>query len=308
MCGIAGYWANSLAAKAMQARDVANRLEHRGPDSQGRWIDSDAGVVLIHRRLSILDLSEAGHQPMVSLSKRYVLTYNGEIYNHRELRHELEALQVVKRWRGSSDTETLLAGIAHWGVAETLKRLNGMFAFALWDRKTRTLTLARDRMGEKPLYYGRNGGVFLFGSELKALTACPGWRGEVNRDALALYLRHSYVPTPWSIYRGIYKLPPAHFVVIGEYGTQVGEPTCYWSLAEIAERGMATAVTEKNLESLVGELDSLLRDAVRRRMVADVPLGAFLSGGYGSTTVVALMQAQSDRPVRTFVSGLVGSS
>lgn len=167
MCGIAGYWANSLAAKAMQARDVANRLEHRGPDSQGRWIDSDAGVVLIHRRLSILDLSEAGHQPMVSLSKRYVLTYNGEIYNHRELRHELEALQVVKRWRGSSDTETLLAGIAHWGVAETLKRLNGMFAFALWDRKTRTLTLARDRMGEKPLYYGRNGGVFCSAPSLR---------------------------------------------------------------------------------------------------------------------------------------------
>lgn len=266
-------------------------------------MDERAGIALAHRRLSILDLSSAGQQPMVSPCGRYVLTYNGEIYNHKDLRADLEAEGGHFGWRGHSDTETLLAALRHWGVDGALRRVNGMFAFALWDAGERILYLARDRMGEKPLYYGRYGNTFLFGSELKALTAFPGWRGEVDRNALALYLRHNYVPTPWSIYRGIYKLPPAHFVVVRECGAQVAEPQCYWSLAEVAERGVAAAAAAGDPTALADELDTLLRDAVRRRMAADVPLGAFLSGGYDSTTVVALMQAQSDRPVKTFSIG-----
>lgn len=266
-------------------------------------MDERAGIALAHRRLSILDLSSAGQQPMVSPCGRYVLTYNGEIYNHKDLRADLEAEGGHFGWRGHSDTETLLAALRHWGVDGALRRVNGMFAFALWDAGERILYLARDRMGEKPLYYGRYGNTFLFGSELKALTAFPGWRGEVDRNALALYLRHNYVPTPWSIYRGIYKLPPAHFVVVRECGAQVAEPQCYWSLAEVAERGVAAAAAAGDPTALADELDTLLRDAVRRRMAADVPPGAFLSGGYDSTTVVALMQAQSDRPVKTFSIG-----
>lgn len=266
-------------------------------------MDERAGIALAHRRLSILDLSSAGQQPMVSPCGRYVLTYNGEIYNHKDLRTDLEAEGGHFGWRGHSDTETLLAALRHWGVDGALRRVNGMFAFALWDAGERILYLARDRMGEKPLYYGRYGNTFLFGSELKALTAFPGWRGEVDRNALALYLRHNYVPTPWSIYRGIYKLPPAHFVVVRECGAQVAEPQCYWSLAEVAERGVAAAAAAGDPTALADELDALLCDAVRRRMVADVPLGAFLSGGYDSTTIVALMQAQSDRPVKTFSIG-----
>lgn len=266
-------------------------------------MDKDAGLALAHRRLSIIDLSPAGHQPMLSPCGRYALVYNGEIYNHADLRAELEAEGGHFDWRGHSDTETLLAALRHWGVDGALRRVNGMFAFALWDAGERILYLARDRMGEKPLYYGRYGNTFLFGSELKALTAFPGWRGEVDRNALALYLRHNYVPTPWSIYRGIYKLPPAHFVVVRECGAQVAEPQCYWSLAEVAERGVAAAAAAGDPTALADELDTLLRDAVRRRMAADVPLGAFLSGGYDSTTVVALMQAQSDRPVKTFSIG-----
>ncbi|MEX2505420.1 MAG: asparagine synthase (glutamine-hydrolyzing), partial [Pseudohongiellaceae bacterium] len=264
-------------------------------------LDPQAGVALAHRRLSVLDLSPAGHQPMCSPCGRYVLVYNGEIYNHRDLRGGLEAERAAFNWRGHSDTETLLAALRYWGVPGTLARLNGMFAFALWDDADRRLYLARDRMGEKPLYYGRSGDAFLFGSELKALTAYPGWRGEVDREALALYLRYSHVPAPWSIYRGIEKLPPAHYVVISDSGRAVSEPQCYWDLASVAQCGMAEAGGEAG--DLTDALDDLLRDAIGRRMVADVPLGAFLSGGYDSSTVAALMQAQSPKPVRTFSIG-----
>lgn len=301
MCGITGYWRMANADPAL-AEHMAWRIQARGPDDAGVWADGAAGLVLAHRRLAVLDLSPAGHQPMLSPCGRYVLVYNGEIYNHEDLRVELEGEGGHFDWRGHSDTETLLAALRHWGVRRTLERVNGMFAFVLWDARERTLYLARDRMGEKPLYYGRCGDAFLFGSELKALTAFPGWRGEVDRDALALYLRHNYVPSPWSIYRGIHKLPPAHFVAVREHGARVGEPQCYWSLAEVAEQGVAAAADGDPL-ALADELDALLRDAVRRRMVADVPLGAFLSGGYDSTTVVALMQAQSDRPIKTFSIG-----
>lgn len=300
MCGIAGYWGATNPEPALAGR-MAQRISSRGPDGAGVWVDESAGIALAHRRLSILDLSPAGSQPLVSPCGRYVLAYNGEIYNHKDLRTDLEVEDGHFNWRGHSDTETLLAALRHWGVEGALRRVNGMFAFALWDAREQILYLARDRMGEKPLYYGRCGNTFLFGSELKALTVFPSWRGEVDRDVLTLYLRHNYVPTPWSIYRGIHKLPPAHFVAVHEHGARVGEPQCYWSLAEVAERGVAAAAGDAT--ALADELDALLCDAVRRRMVADVPLGAFLSGGYDSTTIVALMQAQSDRPVKTFSIG-----
>jgi asparagine synthase (glutamine-hydrolysing) len=230
-----------------------------------------------------------------------VLVYNGEIYNHNDLRQQLERERGHFNWRGHSDTETLLAALRHWGIAGALRRLNGMFAFAVWDQEERFLYLARDRMGEKPLYYGHSGTILLFGSELKALTAHPGWQADVNRNALALYLRYSYVPTPWSIYGGISKLPPAHFVVVGDGGRTVSQPIRYWDLGAIAAEGVNRPSDE--VETLTDELDVLLRDAVGRRLAADVPLGAFLSGGYDSTTVTALMQHQTNRPVKTFSIG-----
>ncbi len=241
---------------------------------------------------------------MTSSCGRYVLAYNGEIYNHDAIRRELDAANVGFVWQGHSDTEILLAALSLWGVSKTLGRVNGMFAFAFWDAVEKTLFLARDRMGEKPLYYGHSGGCFLFGSELKALAAHPQWQGEVNRDALALYLRHSCVPSPYSIYQGISKLPPAHFIAIREGGHVVDEPQCYWNLAEVAAAGAVDAARAgKTPGALTDELDALLRDAVGSRMVADVPLGSFLSGGYDSTMVAAQMQAQSDRPVKTFSIG-----
>lgn len=302
MCGFAGFFGGGQnGGGETLLRAMGHVLLHRGPDDGGVWWDAGAGIGLSHRRLSIVDLSPAGHQPMLSPCGRFVLAYNGEIYNHLDLRAELEAERGHFDWRGHSDTETLLAALRHWGVAGALPRLNGMFAFALWDATERTLFLARDRMGEKPLYYGKCGDAFLFGSELKALAAHPDWRGEVDRNALALYMRHNYVPAPWSIYRGIHKLLPAHFIAVRDGARTVGTPQCYWDLAAIAERGVAAATGTP--QELADELDALLRDAVGRRMVADVPLGAFLSGGYDSTTVAALMQAQSARPVKTFTIG-----
>ena len=300
MCGIVGYW-NKSGVDASIVERMAMRIQHRGPDDAGIWLDEGPGIALAHRRLSIIDLSSAGHQPMVSPCGRFILVYNGEIYNHQDLRADLENEGGHFDWRGHSDTESLLAGLRHWGVEETLKRLNGMFAFALWDNTERTLFLARDRMGEKPLYYGCSGESFLFGSELKSLVVHPHWKGDVNRNALTLYMRHNYVPTPWSIFQGISKLPPAHFVVVREAGQVVSEPQCYWDLGQIATEGSAN--TNEAPEELIDELNELLRDAVGRRMMADVPLGAFLSGGFDSTTVVALMQAQSTRPVKTFTIG-----
>lgn len=300
MCGIAGFW-NALGWGRDVGEQMAARIQSRGPDDIGVWQDQNAGLVLTHRRLCILDLTPAGHQPMHSPCGRYTLVYNGEIYNHQELRVDLQGEGGAFDWRGHSDTETLLAALCHWGVQSALERLNGMFAFAFWDTVDRTLFLARDRMGEKPLYYGRSGEAFLFGSELKALTVHPEWNGEVDRDALVLYMRHNYVPTPWSIYKGIAKLPPGHFVAIRQEGLGVGEPQCYWDLGLVAEQGVAKANGDP--DALTDELDALLRDAVYRRMSADVPLGAFLSGGYDSTTVVALMQAQSARPIKTFTIG-----
>ena len=232
---------------------------------------------------------------------RYVLVFNGEIYNHLDLRASLEKEGGHFNWCGHSDTETLLAALRHWGIENTLQMINGMFAFALWDGQERVLLLARDRMGEKPLYYGRTGNAFLFGSELKALTAFPEWEGHIDRDALTLFMRHNCIPAPWSIYKGIAKLPPAHFVAIGSGGTQLNEPKCYWDLADIAKRGVLTSSGEP--VALANQLETLLRDAVSQRMAADVPLGAFLSGGYDSSVIAALMQDQSDKPIKTFSIG-----
>jgi asparagine synthase (glutamine-hydrolysing) len=277
---------------------MASAIRHRGPDDAGTWFDAGAGLAFGHRRLSILDLSPEGHQPMVSHHGRWVLAFNGEIYNFAELRRSLEASGV--RFRGHSDTEVLVEGIARWGVVPTLQKCAGMFALAAWDREARTLHLARDRFGEKPLYYGRAGRTLLFGSELKALRAHPSWRGEIDRDALALYFRYNCVPAPRSIYVGVSKLLPGHVATFRGPDAETVAP--YWSLADAVEAG-ARAPLEGSDEELVDVLERQLRTTVREQMVADVPLGALLSGGIDSTAVVALMQAESTRPVNTFTIG-----
>lgn len=300
MCGIVGYWGKH-GADCTVAEKMALTIKHRGPDDAGVWINKTGDLTLAHRRLAIIELSPAGHQPMTSPCGRFTLVFNGEIYNHLVLRVELESEEGHFDWRGHSDTETLLAALRHWGLENTLKKLNGMFAFALWDEQEKTLALARDRMGEKTLYFGNNNGFFYFGSELKSFKAHPQWQGEIDRNALALYMRYNTIPAPWSIYKGIKKLLPAHFIVITEAGQKITEPQCYWNLAEISERGIAKP--EQSIEEATDKLDTLLRDAVNSRMAADVPLGAFLSGGFDSTIVAALMQAQSSQPVKTFTIG-----
>ena len=280
---------------------MADTVRHRGPDDSGVWADEGAGIALGHRRLSILDLSPAGHQPMASTGGRYVIAFNGEIYNHLELRRLLEVSSSQRHWRGHSDTETLLTAFECWGVEETLRRVAGMFAIALWDRSLRVLTLARDRMGEKPLYYGWQGDAFLFGSELKALKAHPAFRGDIDRGALALLLRHNYVPAPWSIFKDIQKLPAGTFLQVS-LERRDAHPVAYWSLAEMAERGASSPFSGSDAEAL-DALELHLGAAVRGQMVADVPLGALLSGGIDSTAIAALMQAHSAQAVRTFTVG-----
>ncbi len=305
MCGISGILLCDGDVRPEAFRALASRmtdtLVHRGPDDGQVWVDARAGVALGQRRLSIIDLSTAGRQPMASASGRYMITYNGEIYNFRELAEDLRALG--HGFRGHSDTEVLLAAISEWGVEEALRRANGMFAFALWDRETRSLTLARDRLGKKPLYFGWCGKSFLFGSELKCLRVHPDFDDEIDRDALGLLVQHQWIPAPYSIYRRIRKLPAGSLLTLRAEGAP-GYPTpeSYWSLEDAAQRGERAAFPGSE-EEAVEELDSLLRDAVKRRMIADVDLGALLSGGIDSTTVVAMMQAQSSRPIRTFAIG-----
>lgn len=308
MCGIAGYLTVPRQKSCDELRvtvlRMADTLRLRGPDDGGAWVDADAGIALGHRRLSIIDLSVEGHQPMHSSCGRYVITFNGEIYNYQDIRHELEQESQGHAipWRGHSDTEVALAAISRWGIEAAVKRFVGMFAFALWDRIERVLYLVRDRLGEKPLYYGQMGRSILFGSELKALRAHPDFKGEINRDALALYLRHNCIPAPYSIYRGIYKLPPGTMLAISGRDASLPDPVQYWSAREAAEQGVAEPFVGSAEEAAV-MLDGLLRDAVGLQMVADVPLGVFLSGGIDSSTVVALMQAQSKRRVKTFTIG-----
>src|SRR5271157_3852296 len=306
MCGLAGFLnvGCSLPGETLEiiVLRMADTLRHRGPDDRGVWSDGAAGVALGFRRLAIVDLSAEGHQPMVSASGRFVLAFNGEIYNFQELRRELEEAGPVS-FRGHSDTEVMLGAFERWGVQRAVERFAGMFAFAVWDRRMGRLHLARDRMGEKPLYYGWMGGTFLFGSELKALRAHPDFRGTIDRGALTLYLRHGYIPAPHTIYQGIRKLTPAMLLTID--GGSVGnmpEPVPFWWVRRAAEDGTATPFEGSEAE-LTDQLENLLRDVIRQEMVADVPLGAFLSGGVDSSTIVALMQSLSSRPVKTFTIG-----
>ncbi|HXG23912.1 MAG TPA: asparagine synthase (glutamine-hydrolyzing) [Chthonomonadales bacterium] len=306
MCGLTGFLNTSATANAEELNTtvarMAETLVHRGPDDAGQWADAAAGVALGFRRLAILDLSPAGHQPMLSASGRYVMAYNGEVYNYLFLRQDMEAQGKAPPFRGHSDTEVMLAAIEAWGLQEAVRRFNGMFAFALWDRQERELYLVRDRLGVKPLYYGWSGKTFLFGSELKAIRAHPAFCAEIDRNALALYMQHGYVPCPNCIYRGIQKLPPGTFLKIKAGEIALPKPVPYWSAREIAERGSADPFRGSD-EDAIEQLDAILRDAVKLRMIADVPLGVFLSGGIDSSTVTALMQSQSTKPVRTFSIG-----
>ncbi len=305
MCGIAGLLDpnNTRDEESLRvlATAMADRLRHRGPDDGGAWVDAAAGVALGHRRLAIVDLSPAGHQPMISSCGRLVLAYNGELYNFADLRAELEA--EGRQVEGGSDTRVLLEACAAWGAEATLPRLRGMFAFALWDRDARRLTLARDRIGIKPLYWGRLGQAVVFGSELKALHAHPEWRGEVDRQALAAYLRFGYVPRELCLVAGLHKLLPGHVLTVDEQGRV--EERAYWELREVVRRLRAAPPDPALADpaAATDRLEAALRDSIRRHMVSDVPLGAFLSGGYDSSVVAALMQAESSRPVRTFSIG-----
>jgi asparagine synthase (glutamine-hydrolysing) len=307
VCGIVGFLSRGpvtpetlpdLGSRACQA------LRHRGPDDSGVWSDPESGVVLGHTRLAIIDLSPQGRQPMTSACGRYVIVFNGEVYNHLDLRRELEERGDAPHFRGHSDTEVMLAAIAAWGLERALPRFMGMFAFGLWDRRDRTLHLVRDRMGIKPIYYGEVGGRFAFASELKAFRVTSDLEAEVDRNVLALYLRHNYIPDPYSIYTGIFKLQPGTILTVRRGGTTSFEQktTTYWSAREVWEAG-AREPFDGNQAEAVEALEELLKDSVRLRMIADVPLGAFLSGGIDSSLVVALMQSMSTRPVRTFTIG-----
>jgi asparagine synthase (glutamine-hydrolysing) len=301
MCGIAGFWRAGTPPDSTVLKAMTDAIVYRGPDADGYWLDADAGVALGHRRLAILDLTPAGAQPMQSACGRYVIAFNGEVYNFAALRDALERTDVALAWRGHSDTEVMLAAIAAWGLEAALKQFVGMFAFALWDRETRTLSLARDRLGEKPLYYGWQGATLLFGSELKALKAHPAFRADIDRDALTLFLRHNAIPAPYSIYQGIRKLPPGTYLQLRAGHTDV-QPLAYWSAKVVAENGQRTLFQGSDADAATA-LEHLLSHAVGGQMVADVPLGAFLSGGVDSSTIVALMQAQSSRQIKTFTIG-----
>lgn len=306
MCGLTGFFRpQGLGSGADEELSrMTLRLAHRGPDASGAWLDPGAGIALGHRRLSILELSALGSQPMISHSGRYVFITNGEIYNHVDIREELARAGDEPEWRGHSDTESLLAAFDRWGPEEALTRAVGMFAFALWDRQDRSLTLARDRMGEKPLYYGWQGDTLLFGSELKSLRAHPSFRAAVDRTQLDLFMQRGYVPAPGSIHQGIFKLPAGCLVKLDSRARagRLPDPRPYWSLDTVAARGSRQPFDGDDRAAL-DALEAVVARAVASQSVADVPLGAFLSGGIDSSAIVALMQAQSQRPVRTFSIG-----
>ncbi|MBF0561994.1 MAG: asparagine synthase (glutamine-hydrolyzing) [Alphaproteobacteria bacterium] len=307
MCGFAGFLDPYRRARSPEtiARNMAATLVHRGPDDDGCWVDETAGIALGFRRLSILDLSTEGHQPMVSQDGRYVIVYNGEVYSYLEIRRDLDAEAGWPiSWRGHSDTEVLLAAVVRWGIARTLDAADGMFAFALWDRQERTLVLARDRLGEKPLYYGWCGGAFLFGSELKALRRHPAWVGDIDRSALGLYMRLGWIPAPHTIYRHVAKLPPGCTLTLtaaaGYPGAEQVRP--YWSARQQALAAAANPF-QGDFQTAADHLEALLRRSVALRMRADVPVGVFLSGGIDSSTLAAMMQAETSRPVHSFTIG-----
>lgn len=304
MCGITGFIDTSGTTSTAELTSIVTRMSdaitHRGPDDSGNWTDVQHGVAFGFRRLSIIDLSPAGHQPMTSGNDRFVIIFNGEIYNYDDLRQELLALG--HSFIGHSDTEVMLAGFCQWGIEHTVERLNGQFAIGLWDRQENCLYLIRDRLGVKPMYFGWMGKTFLFGSELKALKQHPDFKGEIDRNAAALFMRHNCIPAPFSIYKGIEKLRPGTFMTLRLDGQAEMKITAYWSARKMAEDGVNRPFTGSDAEAL-SQLDELLSESVKKRMVADVPLGAFLSGGIDSSTIVALMQKQSARPVKTFTIG-----
>lgn len=302
VCGLAGVMSRTpsdLAPATLEA--MASRLRHRGPDDHGIWADASGGIALCHTRLAIVDLSPAGHQPMASASGRFVLAFNGEIYNHRELRTFIEAARGPVQWRGHSDTEVLLACIDVFGLEATLDRAVGMFAVALWDRERGDLSLARDRLGEKPLYWGWQDGAFVFASELSAIAAHPRCRREIDPDSVTLLFRHNYIPAPYSIYRGIQKLPPGTILRVS---LAHDEPalSSYWSAEEVIRRGQSDPLLGGRT-AIADELERLLRASLADQLLADVPVGVFLSGGIDSSSVAAVAQAVSDRPIRTFAVG-----
>lgn len=305
MCGFAGFYGPSNASSEETLRAMTDAIVHRGPDDQGSWVDPEAGIHLGFRRLSILDLSQAGHQPMVSHCGRYVCVFNGEIYNFQELKDRLGS----REFRGHSDTEILLEHIQTFGLEETLKLTAGMFALAVWDRERKELSLARDRLGEKPLYYGWSNGTLFFASELKALRPHPEFQPEIDRNVLALYLGVAYVPSPWSIYRGIYKVPAGSFLTLREPTRPVDfdpfpdrsahSPRLYWDMKAVANQPRQDLPDAEAVE----QLDQILKRTIAKEMISDVPLGGFLSGGIDSSAVVAVMQAVSPKPVRSFTIG-----
>ena len=310
MCGIAGFYAIKKDFKTENGseilKDMCDSIITRGPDAFGYWIDPEESVFLGHRRLSILELSDAGKQPMTSANKKFVIIFNGEIYNHLLIRQEIEKQIGTINWRGLSDTETILAGFELWGVEKTIQKLIGMFAFAVWNTQEKSFTLGRDRVGEKPLYYGwlsdnENKTVLVFGSQLKSIRKHPAFNSEIDRNALSLYFRHNYIPAPHSIYKGIYKLEPGTLFIVSDSSVD-GKIIKYWSAESVAKEGVLNPF-EGTLSDAVTELDSLLNNAVKLQMISDVPLGAFLSGGVDSSTIVALMQSNSSKAVKTFSIG-----
>jgi asparagine synthase (glutamine-hydrolysing) len=310
MCGIAGFYErNPTQPLASLVRAMTATIAHRGPDDDGVWVDEAEGLALGHRRLAILDLTAAGHQPMVSADGRFVLVFNGEIYNHAALRKLLPAMS--PHWRGSSDTETILECFSSWGLERTLVACHGMFALALWDRTEKKLTIARDRMGEKPLYYGWQEGSFLFGSELKALKSHPSFRNEVDRASLCLYLRHNCIPAPYSIFVGIQKLRPGSYLTLTQQDLNDGDVSIdqlsFWDLEDAISAGRSSPF-EGNDKEAADALEGVLSSSICRQMVSDVPLGSFLSGGVDSSAVVALMQAGSSKQVKTFTIGSTNSN
>lgn len=309
MCGFAGFIDPKLKRSDARLQSLVKEMNQmiapRGPDAAGEWTDAYFGIALGHRRLAIMDLSPAGQQPMHSECDRYVIIFNGEVYNHHQIRAELAQEKVSIRWRGTSDTEVMLASIAHWGVETAVQKFNGMFAFALWDKTQRTLTLARDRMGEKPLTYGWVNGVFFFASTLDACRIHPDFNAEINPDTQALFLRHGNVPAPYTIYKGMHKLMPGQLLKLSEAVIQakyLPEAQYYWNPAEKIQTALSNPFISSELDAL-NQLDQLVTDAVGLRMEADVPLGAFLSGGFDSSLVVALMQKQSAQRVKSFSIG-----
>ena len=303
MCGIAGLLSAAAGLDLEgNARRMAAALVHRGPDDEGIWTDPAHGLVLAHRRLAIIDVSAQGHQPMHSASGRYVIVYNGELYNFQEIRKDLEATDQAPPWRGHSDTEVLLAAVEAWGLDEALKRFVGMFAIALWDKGTKTLSLARDRVGEKPLYYGNTRLGFLFASELKAIRAVCSEALELDEGAVAEFMQFGYIPAPRSIYKGIAKLEPGHLVHI-DSRSGADRPKAYWRLRAESATTLSERVAGADDGQATDLLLSTLQTAVSQQMVSDVALGAFLSGGVDSSAIVALMQSQSARRINTYTIG-----